>query len=364
MLPSPEVFILSRSLLPEKVNDAALGTDHVILTHVLALAIINLFSNPNPIRFNETHGGTMSAECIVTEKIGKYYGKVQAVKDVSLGVTQGEIYGFLGLNGAGKTITIRILLAMIKPSAGAAYINGQKVHAGNYRLWEDVGCLVETPCAYPDLSVTENLEIVRRIRGITNPAAVRTIMERLRLTSYLDRKAKKLSLGNLQRLGLAKALMHRPRILILDEPSNGLDPTGIVELRQMLLDMARNDGVTVLISSHILGEIARLADRIGIIHQGRLVQEFQTSQLEELGQKRLLVKTAGLEDTRRLLESKGYGVARSEDNDALVISGNAVKPEAIAALVVQAGQSLMILKAEEEDLEGYFLRIIGTGGNV
>jgi ABC-2 type transport system ATP-binding protein len=255
-----------------------------------------------------------------------------------------------------------MLLAMIKPDAGAAYINGEKVHAGNYRLWEHTGCLVEAPCAYPNLSVAENLEIVRRIRGIQDPKSVDAIMEQLRLAPYRDRKAKKLSLGNLQRLGLAKALIHRPRILILDEPSNGLDPAGIVELRQTLLDMARNDGVTVFISSHILAEIARLADRVGIIHQGRLIQELKTSQLEQIGKKRLLVKTAKLEDTRLLLVNKGYEVSYTADNDALVSDGAVEKPEALAALVVQAGQSLTMLKPEEEDLEGYFLRIIGMEG--
>jgi ABC-2 type transport system ATP-binding protein len=305
----------------------------------------------------------MTADTIVTEKIGKHYGKIRAVADLSLGVKKAEVYGFLGLNGAGQTTTIRMLLAMIKPDAGTAYINGRRVNAGNYRLREQIGCLVETHCAYPDLSVAENLEIVRRIHGLKDAKAVSAVMEQLRLTPYRDRRAKTLSLGNAQRLGLAKALIHRPHILILDEPSNGLDPAGIVELRQMLLDMARNDGVTVFISSHILTEIALLADRVGIIHQGRLLQELQTDQLAQLSQKRLLVKTTGLEDTRRLLEGNGYKVSLSGDNKTLAISGDGApaKPEAVTNLVVRAGQSLTMLKAEEEDLEGYFLRIIRTG---
>ncbi|MDR1444376.1 MAG: ABC transporter ATP-binding protein [Treponema sp.] len=302
----------------------------------------------------------MAADVIITEKLGKRYGKVRAVEAVSLSIKGGEIYGFLGLNGAGKTTTIRMLLAMIKPDTGAAYINGQKVHAGNYRLWEQAGCLVETARAYPDLTVAENLEIVRRMHRINDAKAVNGVIEKLRLTPFRDRKAKALSLGNVQRLGLAKAFIHHPQILVLDEPSNGLDPAGIVEIRQLLLDMARNDGVTVFISSHILSEISRLADRIGIIHQGRILQEIQTSRLEELSQKRLLVKTCGLEDTRLLLEQKGYEVSYSADKEALVVTGKtAAKPEIIAALLVQSGHSLTMLKTEEEDLEGYFLRIVG-----
>jgi ABC-2 type transport system ATP-binding protein len=303
----------------------------------------------------------MPMDVIITEKIGKRYGKIKAVSNVSLRVKGGEIYGFLGLNGAGKTTTIRMLLAMIKPDVGAAYINGQKVHAGNFRIWENIGYLVETSRTYPDVSVTENLEMVRRMRGIADRDAVTNIMEKLCLTPYKDRKAKTLSLGNVQRLGLAKALLHRPRILFLDEPVNGLDPAGIVEIRQLLLDMARNDGVTVFISSHILGEISRLADRIGIIHGGCLIQEMETGRLERLSRKRLLVKTCGLEDTRLLLERAGYEVSYSENHSILELTGGEAQPGTIAALVVQAGQTLTLLKVEEENLEDYFLRVIGKG---
>jgi ABC-2 type transport system ATP-binding protein len=218
---------------------------------------------------------------ISTDQLTKRYGKVIAVDGVSLNVQKGEIYGFLGLNGAGKTTTIRMLLGMIKPTAGAAYIYGKKTNAGNYRLWEQVGYMVETPHAYPDITVTENLEISRRLRGLDDTNAVKSIMEQLQLTQYKDRQTKTLSQGNVQRLGLAKALIHNPAILILDEPANGLDPAGIVEIRQLLLDISQNKNVTVFISSHILGEISRLANRIGIIHEGRLLQEIETSKIKE-----------------------------------------------------------------------------------
>ena len=218
---------------------------------------------------------------IATGQLTKRYGKVLAVDGVSLNVRKGEIYGFLGLNGAGKTTTIRMLLGMIKPTAGTAYICGKKTNAGNYRLWEQVGYMVETPHAYPDITVTENLEISRRLRGISDTNAVKNVMEKLQLTQYKDRKTKTLSLGNAQRLGLAKALIHNPAILILDEPANGLDPAGIVEIRLLLLDISQNKNVTVFISSHILGEISRLAARIGIIHEGRLLEEIETSAIKE-----------------------------------------------------------------------------------
>ena len=193
---------------------------------------------------------------IATEKITKRYKDVVAVSDLSLNVRKGEIYGFLGLNGAGKTTTIRMLLGMINPASGKAFINGKKVYAGNHELWKEIGYLVEVPYSYPNLTVRENLEIIRRLRLLPDNSAVDRIIDQLKLNAYANRKAKNLSLGNAQRLGLAKALIHNPQILILDEPSNGLDPAGIFEIREFLQDLAKNHGVTIFISSHILGEIS------------------------------------------------------------------------------------------------------------
>src|SRR4030042_4920316 len=189
-------------------------------------------------------------DVIRTEKLTKHYGSVHAVENVSLSVGKGEIYGFLGLNGAGKTTTIRMLLGMIRPTAGACYLTGKNIHAGRHDLCNDVGYLVEIPYSYPDLTVQENLELIRRLRFISDPHIVVSAMEKLKLDQYRDRPAKHLSQGNAQRLGIAKAIMHNPGILILDEPANGLDPAGIVEIREMLQDLAINKGVTVFISSH------------------------------------------------------------------------------------------------------------------
>jgi ABC-2 type transport system ATP-binding protein len=300
---------------------------------------------------------------IATENLTKRYRKVTAVTDLFINVKKGEIYGFLGLNGAGKTTTIRMLLGMIQPTTGTAYISGKKVNAGNYRLWEQVGYLVETPHAYPDLSVAENLEIVRRLRGLDDKKAVTSIMGKLQLTEYKDRKAKTLSLGNAQRLGLAKALIHNPGILILDEPANGLDPAGIVEIRRLLLDMAQNKNITIFISSHILGEISHLAARIGIIHKGCLLQEIETHELERLCQKRLAVKTADIKKTKALLEDKGYTVSVTAIGTLELTGENAITaPENITAFLSNSGQPPSMVKVEEENLESYFLRTIENEG--
>jgi len=302
-------------------------------------------------------------EIIRTDSLTKHYGKVRAVDGISLNVKKGEIYGFLGLNGAGKTTTIRMLLGMINPTSGAAFLNDKKVDAGNYHLWENVGYLVEIPYSYPDLTVRENLDMTRRLRGLQDKKSVDTVMDKLKLTAYHDRKAKDLSLGNAQRLGLAKALIHDPSILILDEPSNSLDPVGIVETREMFRDLARNSGVTIFISSHILGEISRLATRIGIIHGGRMVQEINADQLKDLLCKRLLVDSLDREAAQEMLTKEGYSVGMAKEGALEIKDENAIaRPEAIATLMVKAGLPPTLLKVDEEDLESFFLRTVNAGG--
>ena len=304
-------------------------------------------------------------DIITTNNVSKHYGTVHAVDGISLSIKKGEIYGFIGLNGAGKTTTIRLLLGMIHPTSGASFLCGKQVQPGNHEMWKNVGYLVETPHSYPDLTVRENLEIVRRLRFISDKKSVDAVIDKLQLGPYAERKVKHLSLGNAQRLGLAKALMHNPDILILDEPTNGMDPAGIVEIRNLLRNLAVNHGVTIFISSHILGELAKLATRIGIIHEGRLLQEVDTNQLDQLRRKRLLLNTFDNSAGQSLLMKNGYSVSVSEDGTLEVHDVKARDhPEAIATLLVQAGLPPTLLRVEEENLESYFLRIIGMSGGV
>ncbi|HUF00551.1 MAG TPA: ATP-binding cassette domain-containing protein [Anaerolineales bacterium] len=204
----------------------------------------------------------MSDYAIETDGFTKRYGDILAVDSVSLRVKQGEIYGFLGLNGAGKTTTIRALLGMIRPSEGNVKVLDQVVGPTGRGPWARVGHLVERPSAYPELTVRENLEIAERMQGLSDSSRTSRIIDRLGLTSFADRKAGALSTGNLQRLGLARALLHQPELLLLDEPANGLDPAGVVEIRELLLTLAREKGVTIFMSCHILTEVDRLATRI------------------------------------------------------------------------------------------------------
>jgi ABC-2 type transport system ATP-binding protein len=307
----------------------------------------------------------MATEIIRTENISKLYEDVHAVSDMSLSVRKGEIYGFLGLNGAGKTTTIRMLLGMIRPTSGAAYINDEKISAGNTGLWKNVGSLVEIPYSYPELTVRENLEIFRRLRFLPDKKVVDQIIDKLQLGSYADRKAKNLSLGNNQRLGLAKALIHNPQVLLLDEPANGLDPAGIFEIREMLHDLALNKGVTVFISSHILGEVSRFATRIGIIHEGKLIQELDSVKLEALCKKRLMVNAKDLNLAQAILSGMGYSAERNAENLLEIKDEEAIEsPDIISTEMVNGGCPPTLLKVEEEDLETYFLRVIGAEGGV
>lgn len=304
-------------------------------------------------------------EIIRTENLSKHYRDVRAVSDLSLSVRKGEIYGFLGLNGAGKTTTIRMLLGMVHPSSGTAFIKGVRVHPGNTAIWKDIGAMVEVPYSYPNLTVRENLEIIRRLRFLPDKSFTDKVIDRLQLRSYEKRKAKHLSLGNSQRLGLAKALIHDPEILILDEPANGLDPAGIHEIREMCIDLARNQGVTIFISSHILGEISRFATRIGIIHEGKLLKEVDADQLDKLCRKRLQISSKDITGTCTMLVKNGYTINETKDGLIDILDDDAIQnPDIIATLMVQAGNPPTLLQVEEEDLESYFFRTIGMNGGV
>lgn len=300
---------------------------------------------------------------IETTQLVKQYPKVTAVDHLSLTVRKKEIYAFLGLNGAGKTTTIRMLLGMIQPDGGQVSILGQPVNGGNCPVWNTVGHLVETPHAYPELTVRENLEVIRRLHPGTPASAISKILEQLALGEYADRPAGSLSLGNAQRLGLAKAMLHKPMLVILDEPANGLDPAGIVEIRELLLDLTRNQGVTVFMSSHILGEVNRLADRIGIIHQGRLIQELDVDELDKQRLRTLEVCTRDMKQAEVLLSAAGFQQMEKSANSMILTDERAiVEPEAISTLLVQGGQAPSRLVVNEEDLEHYFLRLVGING--
>lgn len=299
----------------------------------------------------------MSELAIETHELTKRFGDVLAVNSVNLRVRTGEIYGFLGLNGAGKTTSIRAILGMIRPSEGNIKVLGQALGPDGRGPWGRVGHLVESPSAYPELSVRENLEIARRYHAIKDANATAKVIDQLALASYADRKAGTLSMGNLQRLGLARALLHDPELLLLDEPANGLDPAGVVEIRELLGALTREKGVTIFMSSHILTEVDRLATRIGIIHKGWLIEELDSDQLEKLRSMRLEVKARNLEGAQISLQSAGYKPILQAET-ILIEDAHAIEnPDVVARILVNAGAPPTHLAVIQQNLEEHFLKL-------
>ena len=295
---------------------------------------------------------------IETDELTKRFRNVTAVDSVNLRVKRGEIYGFLGLNGAGKTTTIRALLGMIRPSAGNIKVLEQSVGPHGHGPWSKVGHLVENPSAYPDLTVRENLEIARRLQNIADEGATLRVIKRLGIAPYADRKAGTLSTGNLQRLGLARALLHEPELLILDEPANGLDPAGVVEIRELLRDLSQKQGVTIFMSSHILTEVDRLAMRIGIIHNGKLIEELDTDKLEQLQAKYLVIKVRHMNAACSALKSAGYATLTDQEGSIRLSDLRAIgAPDEVAQVLVHAGSPPFHLAVEQETLEDHFLKL-------
>ncbi len=217
---------------------------------------------------------------ITTDHLTKRYRRFTAVDGVSLHVRRGSIYGFLGPNGAGKSTTMKMLLGLTRPTSGAFAIDGLTFPGDRMEILRRVGAFIESPAYYPNLSGRENLDLLRRILRL--PAeSVDEALELVELSEFGDRLAKKYSLGMKQRLGLAGALLGRPPILILDEPTNGLDPAGIHEIRNLVKSLPRRYDCTVLISSHMLSEIERMADDVGILNHGRQLFEGSLEQLRQ-----------------------------------------------------------------------------------
>lgn len=298
---------------------------------------------------------------IKTENLTKRYGDLIAVDAVYLLVKQGEIYGFLGRNGAGKTTTIRMLLGLIRPTQGRVMIFGNEVSARRIAAVAPIGSLVETATAYPSLTVMENLEIQRKLTGASSESVHRAI-ELLGLETLTNRRAGHLSLGNKQRLAIGRAILSHPRLLVLDEPANGLDPAGIVEIRHLLHRLAAEDGVTVFVSSHILGEITQLADRIGIIHNGRMIEEVDLHSNIDDSQNRFELEVSNPQRALVLVEAiPGIDKVQLRGDGRIEVVPGSVRAAAIARMLVESGVDIESLIPVREDLETHFLRL--TGGH-
>lgn len=296
---------------------------------------------------------------IETKGLTKVYGKRTAVNRVELEIGKGDIYGFLGPNGAGKTTTIRMLLGLIRPTQGEVHIFGKNLRKERLAILRRVGSLVESPSYYGHLTAYENLEVQRRVLGVPR-SRIDEVLSAVRLTKEAKRTVKGYSLGMKQRLGIAASMLGSPELLILDEPTNGLDPAGIHEIRELIKSMPEQYGMTVLVSSHLLSEIDLMATKVGIIRQGTLVfqDRIETLRNEAAGHIRLVVSKP--EQAERLLMAAGWRSARTGSELLLDLAADAVVPRLVAELV-SAGHLIYRVEEVRRSLEDIFLEKVGGG---
>lgn len=305
----------------------------------------------------------MSDYVIETKQLTKVYGDQTAVNAVDLHVKSGQIYGLLGRNGAGKTTIMKMILGLTSITSGEADVFGKNIKGQEKRVYPRIGAIIETPGFYPNLTGTENLEIFAKLRGTAAPNAVKNALEVVGLT-YKDKKLfGKYSLGMKQRLGIANAILHDPELLILDEPTNGLDPIGIAEVRDFIKDLSASRGKTILISSHILSEIQLLADDIGIIDRGVLLEENSMSELEKKNSKYILLQVSDVSKAALILErqfqSKNYSV---QDGQTLRLYDTSLDMAAINKALVLQDVAVISSGLCNGTLEDYFKKITGGEG--
>ena len=293
---------------------------------------------------------------VATEGLTKRYGsKTTAVDDLDLSVYRGEVYGFLGPNGAGKTTTMRMLLGLISPTSGKVTVMGEA--PGSPQGLARVGSVVESPAFYPYLSGRDNLDLVARLSGVEDPkGSVREALEQVGLSGRSKDKFKKYSLGMKQRLGIGAALLKDPDLLILDEPTNGLDPQGMTEIRELIRRVGQGER-TVLLSSHLMGEVEQVCGRVGIIREGKLVTEGTVEELR--GKGGLLLRAEPLEKAAEIARSvEGVESAEVRDGAVHLVADPEMASE-IGQKLYASGVSVTELKAEQRSLEEAFLELTG-----
>ena len=290
---------------------------------------------------------------LTTTNLTKIYGKKTAVRDISIHVREGEIYGLIGRNGAGKTTVMRMISGLSKPTSGAYEMNGENKFG--------VGVLIESPGIYPNMSATENIRLKCIAMGFNSKAYINGLLHTVGLENTGNKNAGSFSLGMRQRLGIALALVGDPKMIVLDEPINGLDPQGIAEVRQTLEKLKADKGITIMISSHILDELGKLADSYGIIHEGKLLDEFTTDDLAHRCGRYVTVKTN--DNNRAVAEIKrlGFSDAAIEKDGTVRINEGLDDTAKINKALIKAGIDVNEIFVNNISLEDYYFSV--TGGN-
>jgi len=301
-------------------------------------------------------------DIIKTNQLTRKYGKQYAVNNINLNVKEGSIYGFLGPNGAGKSTTIRMLLGLIKPTTGSVQILGKDLTKHRMEILSKVGSLVESPSYYGHLTGYENLEAARRLLGAPKNR-ITEVLNIVRLNKAADKKVKNYSLGMKQRLGIATALLNKPKLLILDEPTNGLDPAGIQEIRELIKSMPKHDNMTVIISSHLLSEIEQMADQVGIINSGELIFQDSIDVLKEKSKPKLHIGVNQAEKALTFLREQGYH-AKLTTARIIMEDADPVFAEKINYTLLSEGFRVNRLEEVKRSLEDIFIELTGVGDSV
>lgn len=303
----------------------------------------------------------MTATVLSLQGVTLRYGKLTALDAVDLAIPAGAIYGFLGPNGAGKTTAIRCAMGLLTPQAGRVLIDGHDLTRSRRKALASVGAVIETPALFPNLTGRENLDIARRMLGAA-PALVDKALELVDMRDSADRRVGQYSLGMKQRMGLARSLLAEPRLLILDEPTNGLDPAGIRDMRALIRALPERTGATIFMSSHLLSEVEQLATHVGLLQQGRVVFDGTLAALSEQQAPRLLVTATPADSAQEVMAASGFGgVIRDKDRFTLT-DPEAITAERAAALnaaLHAAGCQVSELTLDRADLETTFMTLTG-----
>lgn len=299
---------------------------------------------------------------IETHNLKKVYKDKAVVDSVNIHVKKGEIYGFVGPNGAGKSTVMKMVLNLIESSSGEVVIFGHKVVENDFEMLKKVGSIIENPYFYEKLTAQQNLDLHCEYMGYYNKDHIMKVMESVGLGKEADKKVTQYSLGMKQRLAIARAILTKPELLILDEPINALDPEGIREMRELFRRLTTDYGTTIFISSHILSEVEQIADTIGIIQKGKLVQEISMSEIHKYLNDYVEVETDNVELAGYLLEnSLGLHDFRVVSEELIEIYNLDKEVKEISAVLIQNGVGINSIRRKQNSLEDYFFQITGKG---
>lgn len=302
----------------------------------------------------------MNDNVLCIRDLNKKYNGNSALDHFDMQVKQGDIYGFIGENGAGKTTTIRILTGLATADSGEIELFGERGEANLLKQRRNIGCIIEAPSLYPELTAIKNLEVQRIQRGIKDKNQIKQILEIVGLEHAGKRKARDFSLGMKQRLGIAIALLGNPKLLLLDEPTNGLDPMGIIELRNLLRHLNEVNKITIVISSHILSELHQVASCYGIIHKGRMMEQISNEQMDEKCKQYIKIGVTDVEKAVMVIKNELQTNNFEIIGDGIInLSDYLDDIEMVAFKIYEAGIGVTNISLGSDNLESYFKKIIG-----